>query len=122
MTVKDRIYGLVYTTEAVGPYSYTDAGGEQTVYESALATRRKISFHMDLNTMTQNGTVRIYEKVDGANYRLAVEYNFVAADDEKVWFVDEYVTNQNFKVTYEEAVDEGAARSIPYNAITEVKE
>lgn len=116
------IQALLTSTEAAGPYSYLDAGGEQTVYQNEVNTRRRISFEMDLNTMTQNGTIRLYRRVDGANYRLWIEEAFVAAGNEKVFTREGITTNQYFRVTYQEAVDEGAARAIPYNVIIEALE
>jgi hypothetical protein len=110
------------TSETAGPFSYLDAGGEQDVYEDTAVTRRKISVELDLNAMTQNGTVRLYRKVDGTNYRIWIEEAYNAGGSEKVFTRDQLVTNQHFKVTYEEDADEGGDRSIPYNVITEHKE
>ena len=121
-TIEERTFDLVDTAEAVGPFSYLDAGGEQDVYTNEVTTRRKISFEMSLKNMTQNGTVRVYRKVDGATYDIWIERTYTAAGAEKVWTVEDVITNQHFKVTYQEAVDEGAARSIPYNVIIQVQE
>lgn len=115
-------YILDNVTEAVGPYSYLDAGGEQTVYANTGTTRRRISFEMDLNTMTQNGTIRIYRKVDGTNYRLWLEEAFAVGGNEKVFTRGDMVTNQDLQITYQESVNEGANRSIPYNVIIEALE
>ena len=114
--------GLLAPAEAAGPFSYLDAGAEQTVYEDATTVMRRISLDLDLNAMTQNGTVRLYRKTDAANYRIWIEEPYNVGGAEKVFSRDNIVTNQHFKVTYEEAADEGAARSIPYNVITEPME
>jgi hypothetical protein len=116
------LLGLSGTSEAVGPYSYLDAGGEQTIYESAVTTRRKISFDIDLNAMTQNGTIRLYRKVDGTNYRIWIEEPFNVGGSEKAFSREGVTINQHFKVTYEESADEGADRSIPYNVIIQAQE
>jgi hypothetical protein len=116
------IDGLLAPAEAAGPFSYLDAGGEQTVYEDATTDMRKISLDLDLNAMTQNGTVRLYRKTDAATYRIWIQEPFNVGGAEKVFSRDNIVTNQHFKVTYQEAADEGAARSIPYNIITEPME
>ena len=116
------IEGLVDSTEATGPYSYLDAGGEQDVYEDAVTTRRRIWVVVSNRNMTQTGTFRIYRKVDGANYDLYIETPVtVGAGDERGWDA-EFTLNQNWKITYEEDVDEGAARAIPYNVIIQVIE
>lgn len=116
------IKGLVDSAEAAGPYSYTDAGGEQTVKEDTLTTRRHIHVEVSNRNMTQTGTFRIYRKVDGSNYDLYTSQAVkVAAGSDRAWDA-EFTTNQAWKVTYEENSDEGAARNIPYNVITQVIE
>ncbi len=122
MAYLKQLVTLLLAAESVGPFSYLDAGGEQDVYVDAATTRRKISIELDLNAMTQDGTIRVKRKVDGANYRTWIEHSFSAAGAEKVWTVSEAVTNQAFKVTYQEAVDETADRDIEYNVITKVME
>jgi len=108
--------------EAAGPYSYLDAGGEQTVYESNLVTRRRVSVEVSNRNMTQTGVFRLYRKVDGTNYDLWIKQAVaVGASDERAWDKD-FVTNQAWKITYTEDVDEAAARAIPFNVITEVFE
>lgn len=121
-TVVDSISGLVDSAEAVGPYTYLDDGGEQDVYEDTATTRRKIFIELDLNAMTKDGTIRVKRKVDGTNYRTWIEHSYSAAGNEKVWTVTGAVTNQAFKITYEESEDEGANRDIEYNVITQVIE
>ena len=113
---------LLAPAEAAGPYSYLDAGEEQDVYEDATTDMRRISLDLDLNAMTQNGTVRLYRKTNGVNYRIWIQEAYSVGGAEKVFSRDNLVTNQHFKVTYQEAADEGAARSIPYNVITEPME
>ncbi len=113
---------LVDSAESPGPFSYLDAGGEQDVVEDTAVTRRRIFLEFSNRNMTQTGTFRIYRKVDGANYDLYAEQPVtVAAGDERA-FDAEFTTNQQWKLTYEEDVDEGAARAIPYNVITQVIE
>lgn len=113
---------LVETTKAVGPYSYTDAGGEQDVYEDTATTRRKITLCVSNRNMTQSGTFRIYRKVDGTNYDLWISQAVtVGASDERAWD-KEWTTSLAWKITYEEGADEGAARDIPYEVLTQVEE
>lgn len=117
----DAILALVDSAETAGPFSYLDAGGEQDVVEDTATTRRRVSVEIDLDAMTQNGTIRIHRKVDGTNYRIYTETAFVAADAEQA-FDAQFTTNQAWKLTYQEAVNEGANRSIPFNTIIEVIE
>jgi len=115
------ILGLVNSAETVGPFSYLDAGGEQDVIEDTATTRRRVSLEIDLTTMTQNGTIKLFRKVDGSTYILYTSTAFVVADGLDV-FDAQFTTNQAWKLTYTEGADEGAARSIPFNTVIEVIE
>lgn len=116
------ILGLIDSAEAAGPYSYLDAGLEQDVYEDTAVTRRRIWVEVSNRNMTQTGTFIIYRKVDGANYDIwLTQAVTIGAGDDRV-FDAEFTTNQHWKITYEEDVDEGANRDIPYNVITQVIE
>ena len=117
----DIITALVDSEETTGPFSYLDAGGEQNVVEDVATTRRRISVEFDLSAMTVNGTVRLYRKVDGSTYAIYSEVTFNQAGAEQI-FDYQFTTNQAWKLTYTEVSDEGAARSIPYEVITEVIE
>ena len=115
------VHNLVDSAETTGPFSYLDAGGEQDVVEDTAVTRRRITVNFDLTAMTLNGTVRLRMKVDGSTYVIYDETVFVVAGAEQA-FDYQFTTNQAWKLTYEESADEGAARSVPFNVITEVIE
>lgn len=110
------------TAESAGPFSYLDAGGEQDVVEDSVTTRRHIWVEFSNRNMAQTGTFRIYRKVDGANYDLYAEQPVLVAAGEERAFDAEFTTNQHWKLTYQEDVNEGAARAIPFNIITQVVE
>ena len=113
---------LVDSAETPGPYSYLDAGAEQDVVEDLAVTRRRIWLEVGNRNMTLAGTFRLYRKVDGVNYDLWNEAVVtVGAGDDRA-FDYEFTTNQHWKLTYEESADEGAARDIPFNVITQVVE
>lgn len=108
--------------EAVGPYTYLNAGGNQVVYTDARTVRRLISLELDLSNMAQDGTVRLYRMTDAAIYEIWIEQAFDVAGAEKIWTRDDIVTSQPFRINYEEAVDEGADRDIPFNVVTRILE
>lgn len=115
---------LTTTTESDGTFSYLDAGAEQTVIELIL-TKRKIlhSILIDLVNMTQNGTIKTYVKIDDTNYREVTSTAFtVATDSDGVLISFNTGITSDFKLTYTEGADEGAARDIPYTMIYENKE
>jgi len=102
-----------------GSYSYTDAGGEQTVYELvSTKSRGKIlrGIFLDLTNMTQNGTVNVYYKIDGTNYRLIKSIPFTHGVSLDGVHIDlSFAFNHSLKITYTEESNEGAVRAIPYN-------
>lgn len=97
-------------------HTQTNAGGtsEQMLYEkTGVTTRKHVTLLMDLANLTQNTTIRVYEKVDGTTYRVV--------DPTKAWTtstppgvrVDFYAT-ADWKITLASAVTEASDRSVPY--------
>lgn len=111
---------LIDTTETTGPFSYLDAGAEQDVVEDATVVRRHIWLEVSNRNMTQSGLFKLYRKVDGANYDLWSTEQLLASGNRVLDY--EFTTNQHWKISYTEDADEGAARSIPYNIITQILE
>jgi len=99
-----------------GVYSYLDTGGEQTVYENTNTNRKIIrGVFLDLVNMTQNGTVKVYCKIDGTNYREFYSKDFTVATDSDGLHIDlNFMVIHSLKITYTEQSNEGAARAIPY--------
>jgi len=104
------------TTKVSGILSYLDAGAEQEVFAVTGVQRGFIDgIILDLNTITLNGTIRVYSRIDGTNYRLLVSHTFTVGVDPVGVFLDmKFPAHVDFRVTYEESADEGAARAIPY--------
>jgi hypothetical protein len=121
-SVMERLENIQATNgsaDSSGTFSYLDAGGEQTVVEITTSTRIIIEgIWLDLTTITLNGTIKLYYKVDGTNYREFSSSAFtVATDSDGVYFDLNMGITEDFKVTYTESADEGAARAIPYSII-----
>jgi len=127
-TVGTSIYAKVtkllanITTPSNGVLSYLDAGGEQTVVEVTPTTAEVVhGMWLDLVNMTQDGTIKVYYKIDGTNYREIESFSFTVATDSDGFYIDRtfgFGPNQ-YKVTYTEGADEGAARNLPYRLIRE---
>ena len=108
-----------------GTYSYIDDGGEQTVIELTDGSYKMLGgIWLDLSNMTQNSTIKCYYKIDGTNYRqlnvggTVQNYAFTVADTIDGVYLDLHIgISYDFKVTYEEGGDEGAARDIPYQIV-----
>lgn len=100
-----------------GTFSYLDAGGEQTILELADGASRVLcGGWLDSSAFTKNGTLAIYYKVDGTNYRL-LDTILVIAATPCVFFDSTYGIHYSWKITWTEALDEGAARALPYDLV-----
>jgi hypothetical protein len=98
-----------------GTYAYTDAGGEQAIVELIIAVKTVISsIWLDLVNLTQNGTVKIYHKIDGTTYREVASYRFNVASDSDGKNFSGFIVADDVKITYTEEADETASRNIPY--------
>jgi len=124
MGVAKKIDAATQAGASSGTFSYLDAGGEQTVIEVTPTTAEIVhGIWLDLVNMTQNGTIKVYYKIDGTNYREIESFSFTVATDSDGFYIDRtfgFGPNQ-YKVTYTEGADEGAARNIPYKLIREKK-
>ena len=70
MSTTETLTSTQYKTIIDSSYTYLDAGAEQTVYEYTTGNTIQISsIWLDLNVMTQDGTIKFYAKIDGTNYR-----------------------------------------------------
>ena len=113
----DTINANTETNEATGTATYGDAGGEQNIIEQSLTTRRKIeSIWLDLNALTKGGTWKLSHKIDGSNYRQFDSGVWGITDDDGVQ-IDGFTVNNDWKLTWTEADDEGGDRNIKYNII-----
>jgi len=126
--IVDTIAAENSSSDSSGTFSYLDAGAEQDVVEVTNTTRKIINaVWVDCINLTNNGTFKLYYKVDGTNYREITDlaYTITAGTTEAINLLSNAGNlgiTEDFKVTYEEAGDEGAARDIPYSLIYETKE
>ena len=104
--------------EASDTFSYLDAGGEQTILEQTITTRRRLdSIWLDVTNLTQDGTFIIYHKINAGNYPEFDRGSFTVATDSDGILIDGFAVNNDWKITWTEGADEGANRDIPYCVI-----
>ena len=115
---------VVSSDDSSGSFSYLDAGGEQVVVKITTTTRKTIQgIWLDLVNMTQNGTIKLYYKIDGATYREFDSFAFtVLTDSDGIYINLNMGITNDFEVRYTEGAEEGAARAIPYSIIYDTKE
>lgn len=128
-TLISKLTTLLATTgsnDSSGTYTYLNAGIEQTVVTITTTTRKVIQgIWLDLSNMTQNGTIKVYHKIDGTNYRevKGIGTTFtVATDADGIYLNLNMGITSDLKVTYTEGGDEGTDRAIPYSVIYAVVE
>jgi hypothetical protein len=103
-------------------FSYLDAGAEQTIFEIVAATEDKSfisGITLDLTTLTQNGTIKAYQKINGGAYKqIGADIAWAAATVPKGLIIgSQYNLTGDFKLTYTEGGDEAADRAIPYSYV-----
>jgi len=125
-TVVDSVLVANRSNDSSGDFSYLDAGAEQDVVEITTSTRMILNaVWVDAINLTNNGTFKIYTKIDGANYReiISNKVTITGGTTEAINLISgDMGITEDFKVTYEEAGDEGAARTIAYSIVYETKE
>ena len=113
------VNSLVSSADSSGTYAYTNAGLEQVIFTIVTTTRKIIEgIWLDLVNMTHDGTIKIYYKIDGTNYREidSIPYNILTDSPGAYISINMGITN-DFRVTYTEGADEGVARNISYSII-----
>lgn len=116
----DLIYSPHTWVGSISTTNYVDAGAEQTIVELSPGANifEVAGIFLDLSSMTQNGTVKVYLKIDGTNYReLSSDDYLVGVDSVGVWVDFKGLIMDDLKVTYTEAADEGADRTVPYQVV-----
>jgi len=107
----------VTPTKVYADFLYLDAGGEQTIFELTNNTKTFVtSIMLDLTNMNNNGTLKLYSKINTVNYVLLHTEPYVNGTDDPGFLIT-YEINLigDFKITYEEASDEGGDITIAYN-------
>lgn len=99
----------------IGVFVLPNNTAEHDVFEVIRPSNAVFDFgtFFDIAAITKsNFRLRLYVKVDGANYRLHNTYTYAAT--EEVAQFDELHMCFSFKVTAQSSVTEGAPRNIPY--------
>jgi len=117
----DKLVSRTAPTVSSGTYSYLDVGGEQAVVSLTITKVTRVYFMIDLTNLTQNGTIKIQSKIDGTNYKTLMSNMFVAGTTNGLG-LGPFFVNTDTKLTYQESLDEGAARDLPYRAIQIISE
>ena len=104
-----------------GTYTYLDAGLEQQIFAINADPNSYVNkITLDLTNISNDGTIKLYSKIDGVNYREIDSFAFTVATDSDGFFIDLKIpVNHDFKLTYTEGSDEGGDIEIPYSYVLE---
>ena len=105
------------SAEITGSYNLPNDVAENTAIEITTTDRRRLdSVWLDLNTLVQDVTIKVYHKIDGANYRQYDEFSWGTAEEDGVLITDISINN-DWKLTITSTVAQGGIKAIPYNVI-----
>jgi hypothetical protein len=122
--IRQALAACATMTATTGTFAYLNAGGEQTIIEVVPSTTSEIihSIWVDLSSLTLGGTIKLYNKIDGTNYREVESFNVSpGVTTPGFLFTPSFATNTSYKLTYTEAADEGADRNIVYRVMREIR-
>lgn len=124
MALLKQLKAYIQGSVSSGTLSYLDAGGTQDIVEVTTSDKKHLirGILVDCDNLTQDGTLALFVKVDGTNYREVANVAFTVASDDSVLLDANLITDKDFKFTWTEGGDEGAARNIPFKASYQVLE
>lgn len=103
--------------ENTGSYNLSNDTAENTAIEITNTKRLKLeSVWLDLNTLVQDVTIKVYHKIDGTNYRQYDELSWATTDEDGV-LISGITINNDWKLTITSPVAQGGIKAIPYNVI-----
>jgi len=103
-------------TSVLQSYAGTGEANVLSIVDQNFPTNYTV--YVDTSNMTQDGTIRLYKKLDsGSGEELAAEYGVSAAGGIKITAIYVGVTEYSFRVSYEATVAEGASRVVPVQVV-----
>lgn len=103
--------------ETTGTYNLPNDVAENTAIEITTTNRRRLdAIWLDFNALVQDVTIKVYHKIDGANYRQYDEFSWGTAEEDGILITDVTINN-DWKLTITSTVAQGGIMAIPYNMI-----
>ena len=115
--------GVAADTEATYSVTTSNDTVETQIFENAIATNYAFDAYFDFNALTaaaEGGvvTLRVYNKIDGTNYREILYVQFTVGSDAENPSVHFPMLHNYSKVTIQCSTDVSATRSVPYVKLT----
>ena len=112
-----RIESIGTGAETTGTYNLPNDTAENTAIEITTTNRRRLdSIWLDFVNLSQDVTIKVYHKIDGANYRQYDEFSWGTAEEDGVLITDVTINN-DWKLTITSTVAQGGIVAVPYNVI-----
>lgn len=99
-------------------FVYNEASAlEQEIEVVLLATPTHVNaIWIDMVNVTQDSAIRVYHKIDGTNYRLFQENNWVVADDDGI-LIDGFLAYDDVRLTIQCAGGGIGNVNVPYGIV-----
>jgi hypothetical protein len=118
-TVNIHLIVGVTLTPTSGTYSLPDGVAENTALTITPTVVAKVNtIFLDMSNLTQNCTIRIKVRIDGANYQTIETFAWTTAMDDGAFF-REISTAEPVQVSLQSVIAEGANRDVPWHYVVE---
>ncbi len=102
-------------TETTDTFSFDETNAaEQDMVSVSIATRTKIGgIHIDMVNVTQDTTIKVYHKIDGANFREISSHSWVTTDADGV-LLEGFTAYRDIKISLTCGGGGAGAVNVPY--------
>lgn len=117
-----KLYAITISDETVDSTNLPNDTSENTIIEITTTARMRIdAVWIDLTTLAQNVTIKVYNKIDGTNYRQYETYTWTTSDEDGILLKD-ITINSDWKLTMTSGTVQGEVKAIPYTIIKSAME
>jgi len=113
----DKLISNLAGFELVSSENLPNDTAENTIIEITTSSRQKLdSIWLDFVNLVQDVTIKVYHKIDGANYRQYDEYSWSVTEEDGI-LISNVTINNDWKLTVTSTIAQGSILAIPYNYI-----
>jgi len=101
-------------------HSHSSGTSEQTVFTITSTNINLVKgIWLDMSNLTKNMVIRVKYQIDGSSYRTFQTINWTTGMDDGVVINGDLPIDDNFRLTLQSTVAEGASRDVNYEYFTE---
>lgn len=108
-------------TKTTGTFAHANNTNEQDVLEFTTLDEL-VTVSLDMTNLAQTTTVRVYDKVDGTNYKKIIQ-NAYPTDYTNLSVVELKLDGKgrDMKITFQSGTGEGSSKNVPHARIEELR-